>query len=142
MTAPILPWVPPAVRALLLGDSAFTAACGGRVSTRLPGDVSVPVATVQATARPLDVSAGAWSPLVQVDGWCAPGGPVDAEDAAWRIAAAAAAVLSRARNVPYQNIHYSARVIDGPLTDIDESRGKGNPIHRALIRAELTVHAR
>lgn len=145
MTAPappILPWIPPAVRALLLPDPEFAAACGGRCSTRLPADVSKPTATLQATAVPIDVSAGMWSPMVQVDGWCAPGGPVDPEQAAWRIAVAAARVFARARNVPWQNIRWSARVTDGPMTDIDTARGESAPIYRAFIRAELKVHAR
>lgn len=140
--APVLPWIPPAIRTLLLADEDFTEACGGRLSTRSPADVSLPYATVQATALPRDVSAGAWSPLVQLDGWCAPGGPVDPERAAWDIAVSAARVFSRARNVAYLNIRYTARVTDGPLTDIDETRGSANPLHRAFIRAELIVHAR
>jgi hypothetical protein len=80
--------------------------------------------------------------MVQVDGWCAPGGPADPEQAAWRIAVRAASVLARVRNRAYSNIRFSARVTDGPLTDIDESRGKANPLYRAFIRAELIVHAR
>lgn len=145
MTAPappVLPWIPPAARSVLLADADFTDACGGRLSTRAPADVSQPFATVQATVLPVDVSAGAWLPMVQVDGWCPPGGTVDPEQAVWRIAVAAALVFARARNVAYENVHYSARVTDGPLTDIDESRGKANPLYRAFIRAELTVHAR
>jgi hypothetical protein len=142
VTAPELPWIPPAARALLLADTAFAAACGSRCSTRAPSDVTQPYATLTASVVPVDVSAGVWLPLVQVDGWCAPGGPQDPEQAAWRIAATAAAVFARARNVGYQNTRYSARVTDGPLTDVDETRGKANPIYRALIRAELVVHAR
>lgn len=140
--APALPWPIPATRALLLADDRFATACGGRLSTRQPADVTQPYATQSATAIPRDVSAGVWSPLVQVDGWCAPGGPVDPEEAAWDIAAAAAAVFARARNVEYQNFHFSARVTDGPLTDQDVTRGSGNPLYRALIRAELILHAR
>lgn len=145
MTAPappVLPWIPPAIRELLLSDLEFAAATGGRVSTRHPSDVTRPYATLQATAVPIDVSAGAWSPMVQVDGWCAPGGEVDPEQAAWRIAVAAARVLSRARNVAWENIRYRARVTDGPLTDIDTARGASSPLYRAFIRAELLVHAR
>lgn len=142
MTAPVLPWIPPAARALLLADARFAASCGGRLSTRQPSDVTKSYATLSATVVPRDVSAGVWSPLVQVDGWCAPGGLVDPEQAAWDIAAAAAAVFARARNVAYQNIHFSARVTDGPLTDQDVTRGSANPLYRALVRAELTLHAR
>lgn len=141
MTAPVLPWMQPAVRAVLLESAAFTALVGTRVSSRL-GDVTQPCATIQLTANPLDVSAGAWSPLAQVDGWC-PGGWTggDPEAVAWNIASAAAAALSRCRNRPWQNLHFSARVVDGPLTMIDETRGSNNVLYRAFIRAELTVHA-
>jgi hypothetical protein len=90
----------------------------------------------------VDVSAGVWLPMVQVDGWCAPGGTVDPEEDAWRIASAAASVFARARNVSYQSIHYTGRVTDGPLTDIDTARGPAAPLYRAFIRAELRVHAR
>jgi hypothetical protein len=140
--APALPWIPPAARALLLADDRFSTACAGRLSTRQPSDVTRPYATLSASVVPINPSAGVWSPLVQVDGWCAPGGLHDPEEAAWDIAVAAAAVFSRARNVAYQNIHFSARVTDGPLTDQDLSRGTANPLYRALIRAELTLHAR
>lgn len=139
--APTLPWIPPAARALLLADATFAAACGGRCSTRQPADATRPYATLQATVVPRDVSAGTWLPMVQVDGWCAPGGPVDPERAAWDIAVAAATVFARARNVAYENIRYSARVTDGPLTAIDTSRGASTPLYRAFIRAEWRVHA-
>lgn len=143
MTAPVLPWIPPAIRTLLLADSGFSATCGGRCSTRAPSNVTAPYATIQTPGGfALDASAGAWTPLVQVDGWCPPGGATDPEKAVWAIAATAAAVLSRARNIAYQNIHYTARVTDGPLTDEDVTRGAANPLYRALIRAELVIHAR
>lgn len=139
---PVLPWIPPAVRALLLADATFNTACGGRCGTRA-GDATKPYALVRATAIPRDTSAGVWSPLVQVDGWCGAGASsLDPEEAAWQIAVSAARVLARARNVTWQNIRYSARVTDGPIPDIDTSRGSDNPMYRALIRAELTVHAR
>lgn len=142
MTAPVLPWMQPAVRSLLLADSGFVSCVGGRVSSRL-ADATQPCATVQATAQPIEVSAGAWSPLVQVDGWCAGEyAPEDPEAVVWEIAVRAAAVLARARNVKWLNTYFSARVVEGPLTFVDESRGRNNPIHRALIRAELIVHAR
>lgn len=142
MTAPVLPWFPPAVRALLMADARFAAACGGRCSTRPPTNKAEPYATIQATAVPINASAGAWSPLAQIDGWCPPGGARDPEEVAWDIAAAAAAVLSRARNVPWQNVHYRARVTDGPIADIDTSRGASAPLYRATVRAIFTVHAR
>lgn len=144
MTAPVLPYVPAAVRAFLSDSDAFTALVpASRISTRQPDDVTTPFAIVKAPpAVPIEASGGLWSPLVQVEGYAPPRGDEDPEVVAWRIAATAAAVLSRARNVPFQAMHYSARVIDGPLADVDTSRGKSNPLYRALIRAELTVHVR
>jgi hypothetical protein len=142
MTAPALPWMHPAVRALLLADTAFSSLTGGRVSSRLGPSVTKPCATIQATANPIEASAGMWSPLVQVDGWCPDGiAPADPEAVCWNIAAAAAAALSRARNRAWENLHFTARVVDGPQTLVDESRGTNNVLYRAFIRAELTVHA-
>ncbi len=143
--APVLPWMHPAIRTLLLADTGFATACGGRCSTRAPSDVTRPYATIQFPGGfPADASAGVWTPLVQVDGWCAPGADIegDPEEVVWRIAAAAAAVLSRARNRAYLNVHFSARVTDGPLSDEDVTRGAANPLYRCLVRAELNIHAR
>lgn len=140
--APVLPWVQPAVRMLLLADSRFTQLVGNRVSSRLGANVTKPCATVQVTANPIDVSAGAWSPLAQLDGWCPAEVLDDPEAVAWEIATCGAAVLSRARNQAWKNVHWSARIVDGPLTLIDESRGSNNVLYRAFIRAELIVHAR
>lgn len=140
MTAPVLPWMQPAVRAVLLADATFTGLVGGRVSSRLGPDVTQPCATVQITANPIDVSAGAWSPLVQLDGWAPADTVGDPEAVVWEIATSGAALLSRARNHAWQNLHFSARIVDGPLTLIDETRGKNNVLYRAFIRAELTVH--
>lgn len=135
------PWIPGAIRALLLADAGFVAACGGRCSTRAPSDITRSYATVQTPGnRAITADGVAFSPLVQVDGWCAPGGEEDPEVVAWRIAAAAATVLGRARNVTYQTIAYSARLVDGPLAGVDTSRGTDSPLYRALVRAELTAH--
>ena len=144
MNAPILPFIPAAVRALLIASADFTALVAAtRIATRLPASVTAPCAVVKAPpATPVEVSAGAWAPLVQVEGYCPPGGDVDPEVVVWNIAATAAAVLSRAWNVSFQSMHYSARVTDGPLADVDTSRGAGSPLYRALIRAELRVHVR
>lgn len=142
--APVLPWMHPAIRSLLLADPAFYQATGGRCSTRATGDVTQPYATIQFPGGfPTNASAGVWTPLVQIDGWCAPEATEDDPEAVvWRIASTAASVLARARNVAYQNVHFTARVTDGPLPDEDISRGAANPIYRCLVRAELNIHAR
>lgn len=145
MTAPVLPFVPAAVRALLVAAPAFTALVpAARVTTRAPDDVTAAFVLVRpgGGALPVEVSGGVWSPMVQVDAYSPGGSSVDPEVVVWRVAATAAAVLSRARNVGYQSMHYSARVVDGPLTDVDTSRGPSSPLYRALIRAELRVHVR
>lgn len=145
MTAPVLPFVPAAVRSLLVGSSDFTALVpAGRITTRAPADVTTPFALVRSAggALPLDASAGAWSPLVQVEGFAPAGGATDPEVVVWRIAAMTAAILSRARNVPYESMRWSARVTDGPIADVDTSRGSSAPLYRALVRAEITLHVR
>lgn len=143
MSAPVLPFIPAAVRALLVNDDRWTAlVTPARTLTRAPANVTTPFALVKAPpAVPLDVSGGAWAPLVQVEFYCPPTGVEDPETVAWRGAATAAAILSRTRNATYQTMRYKARVIDGPLTDVDTSRGDSTPLYRAFIRAELTVHA-
>lgn len=142
MTESDLPWIPGAIRALLLADLDFTAACQGRAGTRLPADMTRPYAQIRIPAPGGDMGGGGYRPLVQVDGWAAPGDGEDPERVAWRIATRAARVLRYARNVAYESMHYSPRVIDGPLAAEDTSRGTGSPLYRALIRAEITIHNR
>lgn len=140
MTGPI-PWIPGAIRQLLLADALFSAECGGRLSTRLPSTVTFCAQLRLPGNNSLSGDGVAYSPLIQVDGWCAPGiTGVDPEVKAWQIAAEAARVLSQARNVSYQNMAYSARLFDGPLPDVDTSRGESTPLYRAIVRAELSVH--
>lgn len=143
MTAPVLPFVPAAVRALLAASLDFTALVpAGRITTRAPADVTTPFALVRSPGSlPIEAAAGVWSPLVQVEGFTPAGGTVDPEVVVWRIAAAAAAILCRARNVAHEGMRFSARVTDGPLADVDTSRGSSAPLYRALVRAELTLHA-
>ncbi len=145
MTAPVLPFVPTAVRAYLTAASPFIAVVPAfRVATRAPSDVTTSFALVRLAGGgfPVEASGGVWSPLVQVEGYAPPGGPADPEVVVWRIAATAAALLSRARNVAYDSMSWSARVTDGPFADVDTSRGQSAPLYRALVRAELTLHAR
>lgn len=140
MTA-VIPWVPGAVRQLLLADSGFNTACGGRLATRLPSTITFCAQLRLPGNNSISGDGVAYSPLIQVDGWCAPGiSGVDPEVKAWQIAAEAARVLGRARNVIYQNMSYSARLIDGPLPEVDTSRGESAPLYRAIVRAELAVH--
>lgn len=143
MTAPDFPWVVPAVRELLLADAVFSTRCGGRISSRLPPEIPGPTVRLSANAIPINVPAGVWSPLVQVDAFVPPTLVTgDPEDVAWTLAARAASVLSTVRNRSFENMHFTARVTDGPIMDVDTARGEGNPLYRGIIRAELLVHAR
>lgn len=136
-----LPWIPGAVRALLLADPEFAEACPGGVSPRAPADVTRPYATVQAVGNyQMDANATVYRPLIQVDGWCGSTSS-SPQPLAWRVAAEAARVLSAARNAPWQDLHFTARLTDGPMElPPDVSRGPSLPVYRAVIRAELTVH--
>lgn len=138
-----LPSMRRAVRALLVADAGFVAVLPlVRLTFKAPPDVTTKYGTVQIPGNNVLTDGVAWSPLVQVDGWC-PMTDEDADDLAWDIAAAAAVVLCRARNVTYQNITYSARLIDGPMAGpADVSRGESAPVAHALMRAELFVHNR
>lgn len=136
-----LPWIPGAVRQLLLADPVFNAACGGRLMTILPSGLTFCAQLRLPGNNSISGDGVAFSPLVQVDGWCVPGIPgTDPEMKAWEIAAEAARVLGRARNVTYQTMSYSGRLIEGPLPDVDTSRGEDSPLYRAIVRAGLAVH--
>lgn len=145
--APELPYVAGLVRAVLLSDPVFAELCNDRCATKSPADVSLPFARLDTpTGAPIDASAGAYKPLAQVTGWCAPGGAADPEVAAWNIAARATAVLCRVRNVPIDNGQVRGawsvdRVIDGPSEmPLDTSRGESSPLYGAFVRVELVLH--
>ena len=144
MTGPALPWLPPTLRAYLLGDTVLSDLVGGRISTRAPSDVTQPWGRIQVPGPgPRTPSAGAYAPLVQFDGWCDRTGwdGRDPEAVAWDIAARALVVLDGARNVAADGFAWSCRrVIEGPLPTRDTSRGEANPLYGAMVRAELLVH--
>lgn len=135
-----LPWVPAAIRRDLLGDLVFSELVDGRVSTRLPADVTAPCCTVQLVGTVPVGGAVAWLPMVQVDAWCAPAtGGVDPEQVVWRIATEAARVLGDSRPRLFESMRYKLRLTDGPMPGTDLSRSAANPLYRCLIRAELTA---
>lgn len=143
MTAPTLPWMPGAVRSLLLADAAFSAACGGWCTPSAPTRITGPFAQVRIAGNyAVDARNSVYRPLIQIDGWA----PEDlaGEDptlATWQIAAEAARILAGARNVAWQSVHYTARVVDGPMVgEPDTSRGPSSALIRHLLRAELNVH--
>lgn len=137
------PWVPGAIRAYLLADAAFATASAGRVGSRLPSDMTKPFVQIRVIGNiSLSDTSFAKSPLVQLDCWVAPGGSGDPEVVSWDLAAAAADLLSRARNVSYEDMTWRARLVDGPIGNIDTTRGTGSPLYGALIRVELKTHTR
>lgn len=135
-----LPWVPGAVRAVLLADATFSGLIGApRVLFEAPPSVTTSFVIIQAPGGfSLSGDGVAWSPLVQVDAY-SPITP-DARKDVWTLVATAAQVLGRARNIGYESMFYSGRIVDGPLEGVDTSRGTANPLRRALIRAELKAH--
>lgn len=138
-----LPWIPAALRALLLADPDFDAASYGRVSTKAPSDVEVPFALARVmTNSLLPLGGGGYKVLVQVDGHCPSSGygNEEAEKIVWRMADRAKRVFQQARNINYQTMYYRLRPVGlGPLPQ-DVSRGESNPLERAAVRAEMTIH--
>jgi hypothetical protein len=138
-----LPWLPGVVRAFLMGQSNFTTLIpASRVVFKAPADVTTAFVRIQVpNSAPMSGDGVAWRPLVQVDAYC-PATIQDAEKIVWDLVAAAAWSIGRARNVINGGLSFSGRHLDGPIADVDISRGEGSPLSRAVIRAELTLHAR
>jgi len=136
-----LPPVRHIARDLLLTQPVFAGLIQpDRIVFKQPADVTAPFVVIQVPGNnAISGDNVAWSPLVQVDGY-APASDPAADDVAWELAAAAAEVFGRARNVTSGSVTFSARVIDLLQAGPDVSRGENNPLARALMRAELTVH--
>lgn len=138
-----LPSMRRVVRDFLLSQSAFASLITAeRVVFKAPPDVTTKFVVVQIPGNTaISGDNVAWSPLVQVDGYC-PDSDAESADVAWDLAAAAAEAFREARNVTIGTISYRARVLDLLPAAPDVSRGTSNPLARALMRAELTVHNR
>jgi hypothetical protein len=138
-----LPWLPGVVRAFLADQATFVALVPlDRLVFKAPTDVTTPYARIQVPSPgPMSGDGVAWRPLVQVDAFYPKSNP-DADDTVWNIVAAAAVLLGRARNIITGSVAWSGRHLDGPIPGTDTSRGESAPMARALIRAELTLHAR
>lgn len=141
-----LPWLPGAVRQLLLKDTPFATVCPpARLATSAaPGTVTAPFALVRVVVgslRPL--GGGGYLADVQLDAFCPAAGYDDeeADPIVWRIAHRATRALGQAKNVRYQTMHWSTRAIPfaGPL-DPDKTRGEADVLNRAAVRAELAIH--
>lgn len=132
-----------AVRALLLADPDVTAACGGRISTRLPADMTQPCYRVRgAGGIALDDRGWTLSPLLHIESWCAPGAE-DPETVTWRMAMLANRVIGRSRCNTYTDsdgsVTYSIRVLDVTPPEPDVSRGSDTPLYWAVVRVELRL---
>jgi hypothetical protein len=125
---------------VLLADATFAGLIQpARVGFEAPSDVTTAFVVIQAPGGiSLSGDGVAWSPLVQVDGYC----PIssNARKLVWQLAAEAARILGRTRNVAYESMSYSGRIVDGPLEGVDTSRGTASPLRRCMIRAELKAH--
>lgn len=99
-----------------------------------------PYVTVRLVIPMDGLGGGGYKPLVQIDAWSLDLPGEDPEVVVWRIASRAARALGAARNVSYETARWSAGRVDfGPLPP-DTSRGESNPLYRAAVRTELTVH--
>jgi hypothetical protein len=140
-----LPYLPGAIRSLLLADSTFNTRCGGRCTVKkAPPDVTSPFAVVQMPgSNPLDDQGWALKPLIQVNAWCPEAWSTDPDKTTWDMIDAAWGVLSHARYVTVTDTRgttaYTVRLVDGPLPTEDVSRGTSTPLQGYLLRAELTV---
>lgn len=125
-----------------MGQSNFTALiAANRVVFKGPSDVTTPYFRIQVPSPgPMSGDGVAYRPLVQLDAYCPMTDP-EAEKIVWDLAAAASWALGRARNVVDGTVSFSGRHIDGPIPDVDTSRGTASPLARAVVRAELTLHA-
>ena len=142
MSAPALPYVAGAVVEHLRDMAPLLAVPADRIATRPPVDVTDLHLVVQLAGNyPLTVWGGVYRPLVQVEARALAVDDDDAEHAVMVTAGRVAAMLAGAINRPWSTVDWSTdRVIDGPtLAPVDYSRPQ--PLHRALVRAELTVHA-
>lgn len=139
----VLPWMPAAVRDLLMSDATFTTLIpADRVVFKAPPTVTEPFVVIQVpNAAPSTGDGVGWKPMVQVDAFT-PAGDNGAAETVWNLTAAAARILGRARNISYSGVTYSGRHFDGPRPDVDTSRGTSSPLARATVRAELVLHAR
>lgn len=138
----LVPWISGALIQTLADDVDFTAACGGRVSSRARADVSQPYATVQAITNPaISDTRAAWRPLLQLVGWCPPNGAGEEDPAvvAWRMASNGIRAVLRAPMWNFDGWHGKYDVILGPIEDVDTTRGLDSPVYGARVHIEATA---
>jgi len=141
-----VPFAPGAARLFLIGQAEFTALVpASSVTTReAPDPITGPFVTIRAPGN-VGTDPLLRKPLIQVDAWVPKleilGGTTDPEEIAWDIAAMAGTLLCRAKAQEFRGSAWNARWTDGPICDIDTTRGKDQPLYRALIRVEMKLRA-
>lgn len=96
----LLPSMRHVARDFLLSQAVFTALIDAdRVGFKAPADVTTKFVVIQVPGNnSMSGDNVAWSPLIQVDGYC-PATRPDADDVTWDLVAAAAEAFGRARNI-------------------------------------------
>jgi len=144
MTAPILPDMAGAIAELLMADVTFAALIPGGLATAAPEKVTQPYAVHRVSVVPMSGKGVAYRGTFALHG-CTTGwvGTTAPDTVAWNIVAAGAAVLSRAANIAWRNVRYTAEVTDGPMPmDPNKTRGDATPVYWALIRGDLRIRVR
>lgn len=142
MTGPLFPWVQGAVLELLRADVDFMTACGGRVDSEAPDDVSQPYAVVWPPGVVFDDDAGVSSrPMIQVSGWGPKLPDRDVKGVVWMIASHAARVLGSVEVHRWQNYGFGTRVIDIAPHLPDRDRSDSAVLFGAYTRVELSGQA-
>lgn len=146
MTTHPVPFAPGAARLFLCEQPEFTALCpAASVTTReAPDPIVGPFVTIRGPGN-VGVDPMLRKPLIQIDAWVPKleilGGTTDPEEVAWDIAAMAGTLLGRARSQEFRGSAWTARWTDGPINDIDTTRGKDQPLYRAIVRVEMKLRA-
>lgn len=143
-----MPYVPGAIRQLLLADETFQALLhGGKVTCReVPDPLTKPHVTVKAVGnqgsdpmlRRLIVQITPWIPSRDVSGI-----QEDPDVTAWKLASHAGQLLGRAKNIIIDDAHaYSTNWLEGPVQLEDKTRGADRLIYYAPIRVAAHVRRR
>jgi hypothetical protein len=129
-------------RGILLADTVWASLVPAdrAVLRRAPPSVTSLFVKIQASAQPVDGAGVMWRPRIQLDAF-APQDD-DSEDLVYAVADRAALVLGRVRNYVVDSVSIRGRHTDGPLLDVDTSRGDDTPLSRAFIACLFTVHRR
>ena len=146
-----LPYAPAAVRHFLTQDEELVSFVPAELITT--GDVPNPINRPFITCRPADtkgVDPKAKTAMVQVDVWVPPRevlqeepGAIDADpgEVAWDLAGLCGQLLHHSDSRPFRGNGFKCKWASGPGAGpgMDYTRGKDQPLFRALVRIELSV---